>query len=244
MSKRKTEGKFEFIKTIVIAGALALGFRSLLFEPFNIPSGSMIPTLLVGDYLFVSKYSYGYSRYSFPFGMVPFDGRVFEMSPERGDVAVFRQPQNESVAFIKRIVGLPGDRIQVTDGILRINNVAVNRVRKGFATASDGYNVIRFAVYQETLPNGKSYLTQERSDDDVLDNTNVFLVPEGHYFMMGDNRDNSRDSRTTSVGMVPAENLIGRAERLFFSHNSSAHLWEIWKWPFAIRYGRLGDGIM
>ena len=244
MSKRKPEGKFEFIKTIVIAGALALGFRSLLFEPFNIPSGSMIPTLLVGDYLFVSKYSYGYSRYSFPFGMAPFDGRVFETSPERGDVAVFRQPQNESVAFIKRIVGLPGDRIQVTDGILRINDVAVNRVRKGFATASDGYNVIRFAVYQETLPNGKSYLTQERSDDDVLDNTNVFLVPEGHYFMMGDNRDNSRDSRTTSVGMVPAENLIGRAERLFFSHNSSAHLWEIWKWPFAIRYGRLGDGIM
>ena len=244
MSKRKPEGKFEFIKTIVIAGALALGFRSLLFEPFNIPSGSMIPTLLVGDYLFVSKYSYGYSRYSFPFGMAPLDGRVFETSPERGDVAVFRQPQNESVAFIKRIVGLPGDRIQVTDGILRINDVAVNRVRKGFATASDGYNVIRFAVYQETLPNGKSYLIQERSDDDVLDNTNVFLVPEGHYFMMGDNRDNSRDSRTTSVGMVPAENLIGRAERLFFSHNSSAHLWEIWKWPFAIRYGRLGDGII
>ena len=157
---------------------------------------------------------------------------------------MFRQPQNESVAFIKRIVGLPGDRIQVTDGVLRINDVAVNRVRKGFATASDGYNVIRFAVYQETLPNGKSYLTQERSDDDVLDNTNVFLVPEGHYFMMGDNRDNSRDSRTTSVGMVPAENLIGRAERLFFSHNSSAHLWEIWKWPLAIRYGRLGDGII
>ena len=245
MSKRKPEGKFEFIKTIVIAGALALGFRSLLFEPFNIPSGSMIPTLLVGDYLFVSKYSYGYSRYSFPFGIAPFDGRIFETPPERGDVAVFRQPQNESVAFIKRIVGLPGDRIQVTDGVLRINDVAINRVRKGFATASDGYNVIRFAVYQETLPNGKSYLIQERSDDDdLLDNTNVFLVPDGHYFMMGDNRDNSRDSRTTSVGMVPAENLIGRAERLFFSHNSSAHLWEIWKWPFAIRYGRLGDGIM
>ncbi len=244
MSKRKPEGKFEFIKTIVIAGALALGFRSLLFEPFNIPSGSMIPTLLVGDYLFVSKYSYGYSRYSFPFGMAPFDGRIFETPPERGDVAVFRQPQNESVAFIKRIVGLPGDRVQVVNGVLQINDVAVNRDRKGFATASDGYNLIRFAVYQETLPNGKSYLIQERSDDDLLDNTNVFLVPEGHYFMMGDNRDNSRDSRTTSVGLVPAENLIGRAERLFFSHNSSAHLWEVWKWPFAIRYGRLADGIM
>ena len=244
MSKRRPETKFEFIKTIVIAGALALGFRSLLFEPFNIPSGSMIPTLLVGDYLFVSKYSYGYSRYSFPFGMAPFDGRIFETPPERGDVAVFRQPQNESIAFIKRIVGLPGDRIQVVNGVLRINDVAVNRDRKGFATASDGYNVIRFAVYQETLPNGKPYLIQERSDDDLLDNTNVFLVPAGHYFMMGDNRDNSRDSRTTSVGMVPAENLIGRAERLFFSHNSRANLWEVWKWPVAIRYGRLGDGIM
>ena len=244
MSKRRPEAKFEFIKTIVIAGALALGFRSLLFEPFNIPSGSMIPTLLVGDYLFVSKYSYGYSRYSFPFGVAPFDGRIFETPPERGDVAVFRQPQNESIAFIKRIVGLPGDRIQVVNGLLRINDVVVKRDQKGFATVSDGFNVIRFAVYEETLPNGKSYLTQERSDEDLLDNTSVFLVPERHYFMIGDNRDNSRDSRTATVGMVPAENLIGRAERLFFSHNSSANLWEIWKWPFAIRYGRLGDGIM
>ena len=244
MSKRRSEGKFEFIKTIIMAGALALGFRSLLFEPFNIPSGSMIPTLLVGDYLFVSKYSYGYSRYSFPLSLAPFDGRIFEMPPKRGDVAVFRQPQNESIAFIKRIVGLPGDRIQVVNGVLRINDVAVKRDRKGFATASDGYNLIRFTVYQETLPNGKSYMIQERSDDDLLDNTNVFLVPERHYFMIGDNRDNSRDSRTTSVGMVPAENLVGRAERLFFSHNSSANLWEVWKWPFAIRYGRLGDGIM
>ncbi len=244
MSKRRSEGKFEFVKTIIMAGALALGFRSLLFEPFNIPSGSMIPTLLVGDYLFVSKYSYGYSRYSFPLSLAPFDGRIFEMLPKRGDVAVFRQPQNESIAFIKRIVGLPGDRIQVVNGVLHINDVAVKRDRRGFATASDGYNLIRFTVYQETLPNGKSYMIQERSDDDLLDNTNVFLVPEGHYFMVGDNRDNSRDSRTTSVGMVPAENLVGRAERLFFSHNSSANLWEVWKWPFAIRYGRLGDGIM
>ena len=244
MPKRKPEGKFEFVKTILIAGALALGFRSLLFEPFNIPSGSMIPTLLVGDYLFVSKYSYGYSRYSFPFGVAPIGGRIFESQPERGDVAVFRQPKNETVAFIKRIVGLPGDRIQVTDGVLRINDVPVIRSKKGIATATDGYNVIKFVVYEETLPNGRSYVTQERSDNDMLDNTNVYEVPAGHYFMMGDNRDNSRDSRAASVGMVPAENLIGRAERLFFSHNGSASLWQIWKWPFAIRYGRLGDGIM
>ena len=244
MPKRKPEGKFEFVKTILIAGALALGFRSLLFEPFNIPSGSMIPTLLVGDYLFVSKYSYGYSRYSFPFGVAPIDGRIFESQPERGDVAVFRQPKNESVAFIKRIVGLPGDRIQVTDGVLRINHVPVNRSKKGIATATDGYNVIKFVVYEETLPNGRSYVIQERSDNDMLDNTSVYEVPPGHYFMMGDNRDNSRDSRAASVGMVPAENLIGRAERLFFSHSGNASLWQIWKWPFAIRYGRLGDGIM
>jgi len=244
MPKRKPEGKFEFVKTILIAGALALGFRSLLFEPFNIPSGSMIPTLLVGDYLFVSKYSYGYSRYSFPFGVAPISGRIFESQPQRGDVAVIRQPKNETVAFIKRIVGLPGDRIQVTDGVLRINDVPVIRSKKGIATATDGYNVIKFVVYEETLPNGKSYVTQERSDNDLLDNTSVYEVPAGHYFMMGDNRDNSRDSRAASVGMVPAENLIGRAERLFFSHNGSASLWQIWKWPFAIRYGRLGDGIM
>jgi signal peptidase I len=244
MPKRKPEGKFEFVKTILIAGALALGFRSLLFEPFNIPSGSMIPTLLVGDYLFVSKYSYGYSRYSFPFGVAPIDGRIFESQPERGDVAVFRQPKNETVAFIKRIVGLPGDRIQVTDGVLRINDVPVNRSKKGIAPATGGYNVITFLVYEETLPNGRSYVIQERSDNDMLDNTSVYEVPPGHYFMMGDNRDNSRDSRTASVGMVPAKNLIGRAERLFFSHNGSASLWQIWKWPFAIRYGRLGDGIM
>ena len=244
MPKRKPEGKFEFVKTILIAGALALGFRSLLFEPFNIPSGSMIPTLLVGDYLFVSKYSYGYSRYSFPFGVAPIDGRIFESQPERGDVAVFRQPKNETVAFIKRIVGLPGDRIQVTDGVLRINDAPVNRSKKGIATATDGYNVIKFVVYEETLPNGRSFVTQERSDNDMLDNTSVYEVPPGHYFMMGDNRDNSRDSRAASVGMVPAENLIGRADRLFFSHNGSASLWQIWKWPFAIRYGRLGDGIM
>ncbi len=244
MSKRKPEGAFEFVKTVVIAGILALGFRSLLFEPFNIPSGSMVPTLLVGDYLFVSKYSYGYSRYSFPFGMAPFSDRIFETKPDRGDVAVFRQPKNESIAFIKRIVGLPGDKIQVNSGILQVNGTPVTRFKRGQSTASNGYNSIRFIVYEETLPNGKSYLIQERSDIDALDDTGVFEVLDGHYFMMGDNRDNSRDSRTASVGMVPKENLIGRAERLFFSHNGSASIWEIWKWPFAIRFSRVGDGIV
>ncbi len=244
MRKKNKEGKFELLKTVVIAGLIALGFRSFLFEPFNIPSGSMVPTLLVGDYLFVSKASYGYSRYSFPLGIVPFGGRVFADVPERGDVAVFRQPTDPAVSFIKRVVGLPGDLIQVRGGLLHINDVRVDRTYLGPATATNGFLTINFRVYEETLPNGSKYLIQERSDNDAYDNTAIFRVPEGHYFMMGDNRDNSRDSRTTAVGMVPAENLVGRADRLFFSHNGDARIWEFWKWPLAIRYGRIGDSII
>ena len=243
MAKKK-ESKAELLKTIVIAGAIALGFRSFLFEPFNIPSGSMVPTLLVGDYLFVSKFSYGYSRYSFPFGIVPFSGRIAEEKPERGDVVVFRQPTDVSIAFIKRVVGLPGDRIQVKDGILHINGVQVKRTYMGKTTARNALSAIDFKVYEESVPKGTKHYIQERSDNDSLDNTVEFTVLEDHYFMMGDNRDNSRDSRTSSVGMVPAENLIGKAQTLFYSHDGSARIWEIWKWPFAIRYGRLGDSII
>ena len=244
MSKKRKESKFELLKTILIAGVIALGFRSLLFEPFNIPSGSMIPTLLVGDYLFVSKSSYGYSRYSFPFGIAPFTGRIFTEVPKRGDVAVFRQPTDPAVAFIKRVVGMPGDQIQVKNGILHINNVPVERSYLGLATATNGFTTMNFKVYEETLPDGSRHLIQERSDSDSFDNTAVYSVPDEHYFMMGDNRDNSRDSRTSSVGMVPAENLVGRADRLFFSHNGNARIWEFWKWPFAIRYDRVGDSII
>ncbi len=244
MSKKRKESKFELVKTILVAGVIALGFRSFLFEPFNIPSGSMVPSLLVGDYLFVSKSSYGYSRYSFPFGIAPFSERVFSAEPKRGDVAVFRQPTDPAVAFIKRVIGMPGDQIQVKDGILHINSVPVERSYLGSATATNGFMTMNFKVYEETLPNGSSHLIQERSDSDSFDNTTVYFVPDDHYFMMGDNRDNSRDSRTTAVGMVPAENLVGRADRLFFSHNGNARIWEFWKWPFAIRYGRVGDSII
>ncbi|MGB1862967.1 MAG: signal peptidase I [Candidatus Puniceispirillum sp.] len=240
----KKESKGELFKTIIIAGAIALGFRSFLFEPFNIPSGSMVPTLLVGDYLFVSKFSYGYSRYSFPLGIVPFDGRIAEDKPERGDVVVFRQPTDVSIDFIKRVVGLPGDRIQVKDGILYINGEQVERTYVGKTKARNATSVIDFKVYEETFPNGTKHYIQERSDNDSLDNTVEFTVLEDHYFMMGDNRDNSRDSRTPSVGMVPAENLIGKAQILFYSHDGSARFWEIWKWPLAIRFGRLGDTII
>ena len=243
MSTKKKDNSFEPFRTIIIAGALALTFRSFMFEPFNIPSGSMIPTLKVGDYLFVSKFSYGYSRYSFPFGIIPFSGRVLSGEPERGDVVVFRQPRNESIAFIKRVVGLPGDEIAVRGGILHINGTPVIRRHSDEGTATDGVSVRKFDEYVETLPEGTEYRIREMTDGGILDNTPVFVVPEGHFFMMGDNRDNSNDSRTSSVGMVPSENLIGKAQFLFFSHNGSARWWQVWKWPFAIRYGRIGDGI-
>ena len=243
MSSKSKPKSFEPFRTIIIAGALALFFRSLLFEPFNIPSGSMIPTLKVGDYLFVSKFSYGYSRYSFPLGAIPFSGRVLASEPERGDVVVFKQPGNESVAFIKRLVGLPGDEIAVKGGILHINGVAVDRQHDDIGTATDGFNVMKYDDYIETLPEGTSHRIREMTDNGALDNTRTFTVPDGHYFMMGDNRDNSNDSRTSSVGLVPFENFIGKAQFLFFSHNGTARLWEVWKWPFAIRYSRIGGGI-
>ena len=243
MSTKKKDNSFEPFRTIIIAGALALTFRSFLFEPFNIPSGSMIPTLKVGDYLFVSKFSYGYSRYSFPFGIIPFNGRVLAGEPERGDVVVFRQPRNESVAFIKRVVGLPGDEIAVRRGVLHINGTPVTRRHSEEGTATDGISVRKFDEYVERLPEGSEHRIREMTDAGILDNTPVFVVPEGHFFMMGDNRDNSNDSRTGSVGMVPSENLIGKAQFLFFSHNGSARWWQVWKWPFAIRYSRIGDGI-
>ena len=243
MSTKKKDSSFEPFRTIIIAGALALTFRSFMFEPFNIPSGSMIPTLKVGDYLFVSKFSYGYSRYSFPFGIIPFSGRVLAGEPARGDVVVFRQPRNESIAFIKRVVGLPGDEIAVRRGILHINGTPVTRRHSEEGTATDGVSVRKFDEYVETLPEGTEHRIREMTDGGILDNTPVFIVPDGHFFMMGDNRDNSNDSRTGSVGMVPAENLIGKAQFLFFSHNGTARWWQIWKWPFAIRYSRIGNGI-
>ena len=243
MSTKKKDKSFEPFRTIIIAGALALCFRTLLFEPFNIPSGSMIPTLKVGDYLFVSKFSYGYSRYSVPLGLAPFNGRILGDEPERGDVIVFRQPKNESVAFIKRLVGLPGDEIAVRGGILHINDKPVLRQHADVGTATDGVRVMKYDDYVETLPEGSTHNIREMTDGGMLDNTRTFVVPEGHFFMMGDNRDRSNDSRTPSVGMVPFENLIGKAQFLFFSHNGTSRWWQVWKWPFAIRYGRIGDGI-
>jgi signal peptidase I len=228
-------------KTVVYAVLIALGIRTLAFEPFNIPSESMLPTLLVGDYLFVSKYSYGYSRHSIPLSPPLFEGRVFARPPERGDVAVFKLPRDNKTDYIKRIVGLPGDRLQMRGGVLYINDQPVKRERVADFVYRDRMgNPYRIPRYRETLPNGASYDTLDLIENGEHDNTKVYAVPPGHYFAMGDNRDNSLDSRVeTGVGLVPAENLVGRAEILFFSTDGTARLWEFWKWPMATRFSRL-----
>src|SRR5262249_28891757 len=201
----------------------------------------MKPTLLIGDYLFVSKWSYGYSRYSLPLGLPLFSGRIFGASPQRGDVAVFKRPTDPQVDYIKRIIGLPGDRIQVKEGILYINGQAVQRQKIEDYVEQRGLGIeTRWTQYIETLPNGVQHRIIERSDDEVLDNTDVYVVPPDHYFAMGDNRDNSQDSRVLdAVGYIPAENLVGRAEFIFFSTNGEAEIWQFWKWPEAIRWDRI-----
>jgi len=243
--KKSTGGVVDTVKTVVYAVLIALVVRTVAYEPFNIPSGSMVPTLLVGDYLFVSKYSYGYSRYSLPFGFPLFSGRIFFHSPERGDVVVFKLPTDNSTDYIKRLIGLPGDRIQMKAGNLYINDQLVPRKRIQDYLYQEGNGaVIPLTQYIETLPNGREHRIIKMGDNGPLDNTQVYTVPAGDYFMMGDNRDNSQDSRVLSaVGYVPAENLIGRAEFIFFSTDGSARLWELWKWPFAIRYSRLFHGV-
>jgi signal peptidase I len=234
----------EGIKTIVYALLIALVIRTFLFQPFNIPSSSMVDTLLIGDYLFVSKYSYGYSKHSFPYSLGPFDGRIFSSAPERGDVAVFRKPSDTSVDYIKRVIGLPGDRLRMVKGVLHINGqpVGMERVDDYLETDPEGNVYRRVEKWRETLPNGVSHFILDRTKSGDNDDTEEFVVPAGHYFMMGDNRDNSSDSREPGpigVGFVPEENLVGRAEIIFFSTDQSAGLLEFWKWPWAIRYDRL-----
>lgn len=241
LTRKKSGGVLDTVKTVVYAVLIALAVRTFAYEPFNIPSGSMIPTLLVGDYLFVSKFSYGYSRYSLPFGLPLFSGRIFFHSPRRGDVAVFRLPTDPSIDYIKRIVGLPGDSLQVKHSILYINGKPAPRQRiEDFIDREDG-TAAPVPQYVETLPDGvKHRIIQVMGDNGPLDNTPVYHVPSGDYFGMGDNRDNSQDSRVLSVvGYIPAENLVGRADIIFFSTNGKARLWQFWKWPFAIRYDRL-----
>ena len=237
----KSGGAGETVKIVVQALVLALVVRTLLFQPFNIPSGSMKDTLLIGDYLFVSKYAYGYSRFSLPFGPHLFNGRIWSSPPSRGDIVVFKLPRDDSTDYIKRVIGLPGDKIQVKGGVLYINGTEVPRVQEG--TYSDPDDSVVYKKFRETLPNGVTYITLDRDANGLEDNTQVFEVPPDSYFMMGDNRDNSTDSRVPpssgGVGYVPFENLVGRAEIIFFSVKADAPAWAVWEWPWTVRWDRL-----
>ena len=245
-SKKSQEGGFgEILKVVIQALVIALVVRTFLFQPFNIPSGSLIPTLQIGDYLFVSKYAYGYSRFSFPFSPDIFSGRVMGSSPKRGDVAVFKFPKDPSKDYIKRVIGLPGDKIQLLNARLIINGQMVPREPTKMETTRDQFGQeTQVPTYLETLPGGVTHeIIQLNGDNGFYSNTPVYTVPPGQYFMMGDNRDTSTDSRVSpdldGVGYVPFENFVGRAEIIFFSIDDQTPAWEFWHWPTSIRWDRI-----
>tara|TARA_Y100001970_G_scaffold22757_1_gene26391 strand:- start:120 stop:848 length:729 start_codon:yes stop_codon:yes gene_type:complete len=236
----KSKNKFfNNIKSIFFAIFIALIIRSFLFEPFNIPSGSMKPNLLVGDFIFVSKWSYGFSKHSLPFSIPVIPNKIFSKTPNRGDIAVFKTPENNRTDYIKRIIGLPGDKIQIKNGIIIINNSEIIRKRTDDFIDYDKNNTIeRKRKYKEYFFN-KEFEILDLTDNGIVDNTPIFSVPNNHYFVLGDNRDNSQDSRfINTVGFIPSENLVGKAQFIFFSLQNSRFL-EIWKWPKAIRYNRI-----
>ncbi|MEM1284073.1 MAG: signal peptidase I [Cohaesibacteraceae bacterium] len=244
-SKKEGAKKSELWETVIVllqAFAIALVIRTFLFQPFVIPSSSMVGTLLIGDYLFANKFAYGFSRHSLPFSPDLFDGRILGSDPERGDVAVFKLPADGSTDYIKRVIGLPGDTIELRDGVVILNGEEIERERiEDFVHPDTGQTV---AQYRETLPNGVSYQVLDLIQTSMLDNSpEPFIVPDGHYFMMGDNRDNSSDSRTALVGYVPLENFVGRADVIFFSMAEGASPWQVWRWPSDARFDRMFDGI-
>ena len=228
MTKEQTrlENWLSFLWALLIA----LAIRTIIFEPYSIPSGSMKPNFLVGDYLFVSKFPYGISNASFPLEPALFQGRFFEFTqPQRGDVIVFKSPHNRYTNYIKRLIGLPGDEIQLKNAVIYINGQMVQRKEAGTFTDTDGLILNR---YIETLPNNISYYVLDDPRINDFENTDIYKVPAGHYFFMGDNRNHSADSRYGNypIGFVPKEKLIGRAEMIIFSNPDS--ILEVWKWPF------------
>ena len=216
---------------------IAIIIRTFFFQAFFIPSSSMEPTLLVGDRIFVSKFSYGYSKHSFPFSLPLINERVLFSEPERGDIIVFKTPENLRIDYIKRLVGLPGDKIQMINGILHINDIPVKRKKIRSETKLINNGQIRnVLVYEETLPNNVSYETFDMGNTRA-DNTSEIFIPEDSYFFMGDNRDNSKDSRF--VGLVPKNNLVGKAQIIFFATEGGSTILEFWRWPFDIQIDRL-----
>tara|TARA_S200000501_G_scaffold67318_1_gene58785 strand:- start:895 stop:1629 length:735 start_codon:yes stop_codon:yes gene_type:complete len=216
---------------------IAIIIRTFFFQAFFIPSSSMEPTLLVGDRIFVSKFSYGYSKHSFPFSLPLINERVLFSEPELGDIIVFKTPENLRIDYIKRLVGLPGDKIQMIDGILHINDIPVKRKKIRSETKLINNGQIRnVLVYEETLPNNISYETFDMGNTRA-DNTSEIFIPEDSYFFMGDNRDNSKDSRF--VGSVPKNNLVGKAQIIFFATEGGSTILEFWRWPFDIQIDRL-----
>ncbi len=228
-TEKQDDGWMETIKTVVWALVIAGLLKTILFQPFHIPSESMRPQLLVGDYLISSKFSYGYSRYSLPFGINLFKGRIFARQPKRGDIVVFKWPRDNKTDYIKRLIGLPGDTVQIVDGQIILNGTPLKTEVLGVETIHQHNSFDRQVTrIHETMPGGKGYVTYNMVDNGHYDNTPAYTVPPGHYFMMGDNRDNSLDSR--DWGFVPAQNLIGRGEIILVSVNDKFHIGRPWTW--------------
>ncbi|MBP2277565.1 MULTISPECIES: signal peptidase I [Sphingomonas] len=267
---RKSETRETLVFLLKLA-VIVFVFRSFVFAPFSIPSQSMLPRLYIGDYLFVSKWNYGYSRWSLPWGVPLIPGRILGRDPARGDVVVFRGPPGDDVDVIKRVIGLPGDTIQMRHGQVILNGTLVPKVRiadftmplspnypaikecpSEYEDSVKGVTVCRYQQFRETLPNGKSYAVLDRGEQ-AGDNTGIYFVPAGHVFVMGDNRDNSADSRypaphdalpgqSSGMGMVPMERIQGKAVVSFFSTDGSANWFLPWTWFSAARWNRIGAG--
>ena len=242
-SKVKQNWFVRNLKDLLWAAVIAIIIRSLFMEPFHIPSGSMVPELLVGDYLFVTKWDYGYSRHSFPLSFPPFSGRILERAPQRGDIVVFKNPEDNSTDYIKRVMALPGETVQMKKGRLYINGQLIERKMLGLYQDVSSGRPATLVLYEETLPEGKKHQILELNDSQPLDDTGLITVPEGTFFAMGDNRDNSKDSRALSVGVVPFENLVGKARFIFYSNNGYSPFLFFWNWDKSIRWKRLFKGL-